>query len=46
MKHKKESKKEAKEHEAKAGRKEDRSMKHRESESKGMKKAMMKKGCK
>ncbi len=44
MKHKKESAKEKKRHEAEAGRKEDRSMKHRKAESEGMKKSM-KKGC-
>lgn len=40
MAKKKESKKIAKMHEAKAGRKEDRSEKHRKAESCGMKKAM------
>lgn len=46
MKKAKESKKMAKEHEAKAGHKEDMSMKHKMAEKKGMKKMMMKKGCK
>lgn len=40
---KKESKKEAKMHEAAAGRKENKSEKHKKSEAKGMKKAM--RGC-
>ena len=40
MKHKKESVKVKKEHEAKAGHKEDKSKKHHEAESKAMKKAM------
>lgn len=38
MAHKKESKHEKKEHEAKAGHKEDMSKKHHKAESKGMKK--------
>jgi hypothetical protein len=44
--HKKESIHEKKIHEKKAGHKVDMSMKHREAESKGMKKAMPMKGCK
>jgi hypothetical protein len=40
MKHKKESSKVKKEHEAEAGKKENKSLKHKEAESKGMKKAM------
>ena len=40
MKHKKESPKDKKEHEAKAGHKEDHSKKHHEAESKGMKKTI------
>ena len=43
---KKESKSEAKRHESMAGKKEDKSKKHHEAESKGMKMAMKKKGCK
>ena len=39
------SKSEAKRHEAMAGHKANESKKHKESESKGMKKAMKKKGC-
>lgn len=40
MKHKKESPKAKKEHEANAGKKENMSKKHHEAEAKGMKKAM------